>query len=190
MLTGLTVLCALLFGVLRPLIARLLTRYASDGRPAGALLATLLIGTFASAYATAYLGVHPVFGAFLFGACLPRDDRLLHSLIERIEHVAVLILMPVFFALAGLNTSADAFSGAGAGHMSLILLAAVGGKVIGGSVGPAQFVRAGLARKLENRRGSLKAAALACLATAAAPLYMRSRGVVPPVNCNRACSRR
>jgi len=135
MLTGLTVLCALLFGVLRPLIARLLTRYASDGRPAGALLATLLIGTFASAYATAYLGVHPVFGAFLFGACLPRDDRLLHSLVERIEHVAVLILMPVFFALAGLNTSADAFSGAGAGHMSLILLAAVGGKIIGGSVG-------------------------------------------------------
>ena len=135
MLTGLAVLCVLLFGVLRPLIAWLLTRYASDGRPAGALLATLLIGTFASAYSTAYLGVHPVFGAFLFGACLPRDDRLLQSLIERIEHVAVLVLMPVFFALAGLNTSADAFSGAGVGHILLILLAAVGGKIIGGSVG-------------------------------------------------------
>lgn len=135
MLTGLAVLCALLFGVLRPTIAWLLTRYASDGRPAGALLATLLIATFASAYATASLGVHPVFGAFLFGACLPRDDRLLHSLIERIEHVAVLVLMPVFFALAGLNTSTDAFSGAGASHTLLILLAAVGGKIIGGCVG-------------------------------------------------------
>jgi Kef-type K+ transport system membrane component KefB len=135
MLTGLAVLCVLLFGVLRPLIAWLLRRYASDGRPAGALLATLLIGTFASAYATAYLGVHPVFGAFLFGACLPRDDRLLQSLIERIEHVAVIVLMPVFFALAGLNTSADAFSGAGAGQIVLILLAAVGGKIVGGSVG-------------------------------------------------------
>jgi Kef-type K+ transport system membrane component KefB len=135
MLTGLAVLCALLFGVLRPTIAWLLTRYASDGRPAGALLATLLIATLASAYATASLGVHPVFGAFLFGACLPRDDRLLHSLIERIEHVAVLVLMPVFFALAGLNTSTDAFSGAGASHTLLILLAAVGGKIVGGSVG-------------------------------------------------------
>lgn len=135
MLAGLTVLCVALFGILRPVIAWLVTRYAHDGRPAGALLATLLIGTFASAYATAYLGVHPVFGAFLFGACLPRDDRLLNSLIERIEHVAVLVLMPVFFALAGLNTSSDAFSGAGASHMLLILLAAVGGKMIGGSVG-------------------------------------------------------
>ena len=135
MLGGLAVLCALLFGALRPLIAYLLARHASDGRPAGALLATLLIGTFASAYATACLGVHPVFGAFLFGSCLPRDDRLLHSLVERIEHVAVLVLMPVFFALAGLNTTRDAFAGAGLGNMLLILLVAVGGKIIGGSVG-------------------------------------------------------
>jgi Kef-type K+ transport system membrane component KefB len=135
MLAGLAVLCALLFGALRPLIAWLLARYASDGRPAGALLAALLIGTFASAYATAYLGVHPVFGAFLFGACLPRDDRLLHSLIERIEHVAVLVLMPVFFALAGLNTTPDAFAGAGLGNMLLIMAVAVGGKIIGGSIG-------------------------------------------------------
>src|ERR1700733_12017606 len=62
MLGGLAVLCVLLLGALRPLIGWLLARYASDGRPAGALLATLLIGTFASAYATASLGVHPVFG--------------------------------------------------------------------------------------------------------------------------------
>lgn len=135
MLVGLTALCALLFGALRPLFAWLLARYAGDGRPAGALLAAMLIGTFASSYTTAYIGVHPVFGAFLFGACLPRDDRLLNSLIERIEHVAVLVLMPVFFALAGLSTTADAFVGAGLGSLLLILLVAVGGKLIGGSLG-------------------------------------------------------
>ena len=135
MLVGLAALCALLFGALRPLFTWLLARYANDGRPAGALLAAMLIGTFASSYATAYIGVHPVFGAFLFGACLPRDDRLLNSLIERIEHVAVLVLMPVFFALAGLSTTSDAFVGAGLGSLLLILLVAVGGKIIGGSLG-------------------------------------------------------
>ncbi len=135
MLVGLGALCALLFGALRPLIAWLLGRHAHDGRPAGPVLAALLIGTFASSYATAYLGVHPVFGAFLFGACLPRDDRLLHFLIERIEHVAVLVLMPVFFALAGLSTTAAAFSGAALGNLLLILGVAVVGKIIGGSVG-------------------------------------------------------
>jgi Kef-type K+ transport system membrane component KefB len=134
-LVGVALLAAIIFGLFRPLIAWLLRKYSSDGRPAGALLAVLLVGTFACAYATDYLGVHAVFGAFLFGACVPRDDRLLQTLIERIEHVAVLVLMPVFFALAGLNTTPDAFVGAGLGSLGLILAVAIGGKIIGGVAG-------------------------------------------------------
>jgi len=134
-IVGVLLLCAVIFGVFRPLIAWLLSKYASDGRPAGALLAALLVGTFACAYATDYIGVHAVFGAFLFGACVPRDDRLLHSLIERIEHVAVLVLMPVFFALAGLNTTSNAFVGAGLGGLALIMLVSIGGKFAGGIIG-------------------------------------------------------
>lgn len=135
MLGGLVALGLVVFLGLKPLIAALLARYASDGRPDGALLATLLIGTFACAYLTEILDVHPVFGAFLFGACLPRDDRLLAALIERIEYVAILVLMPIFFALAGLNTTPDAFVGTGLGALLLILAAAVVGKIIGGALG-------------------------------------------------------
>jgi Kef-type K+ transport system membrane component KefB len=135
MLVGVALLMAIVFGLFRPLLARLLNRYASDGRPGGALLAALLIGTFACAYATGYLGVHPVFGAFLFGACLPRDDRLLASLIERLEHVAVIVLMPVFFALAGLSTTSDAFVQGGLGGLLLVLAVAIFGKIVGGAVG-------------------------------------------------------
>ena len=76
-----------------------------------------------------------MFGAFLFGACLPRDDRLLRSLIERLEHLAIIVLMPIFFALAGLSTTGDAFVGAGLGALGLILAAAVLGKIIGGAAG-------------------------------------------------------
>jgi Kef-type K+ transport system membrane component KefB len=132
---GVAILAAVIFGLFRPFIAWLLSKYASDGRPAGALLATLLIGTFLCAYATDYLGVHAVFGAFLFGTCVPRDDRLLHSLIERIEHVAVLVLMPVFFALAGLNTTSDAFVGTGLGALGLIMAVSIFGKFAGGIIG-------------------------------------------------------
>lgn len=132
---GLAGLIALLFWVVKPLIARLIRRYAADGRPQGALLAALLIGTFASAYITDLLGVHAVFGAFAFGACLPRDDRLLAALIERIEYVAVLVLMPIFFALAGLRTTPDAFVGASLGALLLILGVAIVGKMVGGAAG-------------------------------------------------------
>jgi Kef-type K+ transport system membrane component KefB len=132
---GLALACTVAFGVLRPLLARLLARHAHDGRPGGAVLGTLLVGTCAMAAASEWLGLHAVFGAFLFGACLPRDDRLLDTLVERLEHVAVLMLMPVFFALAGLSTTVDAFTGAGAWALLLILAAAVLGKIVGAGAG-------------------------------------------------------
>jgi len=135
MLAGLAVLAAVVLLAGRASLTRLVERFARDGRPEGALLAVLLIGTFACACATRWLGVHPVFGAFLFGAALPRDDRLLSALIERVEHVAIIVLMPVFFALAGLNTTTEAFSGAGLPALLVVLGAAVAGKVLGGAAG-------------------------------------------------------
>jgi Kef-type K+ transport system membrane component KefB len=132
---GLCVIAAVAFGVLRPLLARVLARHAADNQPGGAVLSLLLICACATAAATEWLGLHAVFGAFLFGACLPRDDRLLATLIERLEHVAVLVLMPVFFALAGLGTTADAFAGTGLSTLLLILAVAVLGKFIGAGGG-------------------------------------------------------
>src|SRR5690606_39538986 len=132
---GLAAMCALVFGALRPLYGWLLRRFAPDGQPSLMVLAAILIGAFACAAITEWLGVHAVFGAFLFGACLPRDDRLLKSLIERVEYLAIVVLMPIFFALAGLSTTGEAFVGAGLGAMALILAAAVAGKVIGGAAG-------------------------------------------------------
>jgi Kef-type K+ transport system membrane component KefB len=76
-----------------------------------------------------------VFGAFLFGACLPRDQRLLNMLVERVEHIAVIVLMPSFFALAGLNTTAATFSGVGVSLLGLVLLVAIIGKLLGGALG-------------------------------------------------------
>jgi len=134
-LGGLAVLGVVMLGVVKPLLARAVQRYAADGKPRAALLAGLLIGAFVCAHITELLHVHAVFGAFLFGACLPRDDRLLAVLIERIEHLAIIVLMPIFFALAGLSTTPDAFVGTGLGALLLILGVAVVGKVLGGALG-------------------------------------------------------
>ena len=129
MVAGLAVLTCVVLLVARPLVARSLHRNATNGRDAGAVLAGLLIAVFACAYATEALGMHAVFGAFLFGASLPRDDRLVRTLVERIEYLAVMVLLPVFFALAGLSTTAGAFAGPGLIDLLLILLVAIVGKV-------------------------------------------------------------
>lgn len=128
-------LAALVFVVLRPVYGWLLRRYAPTGEPSQMILAALLLGMIGCAALTEWLGLHAVFGAFLFGACLPRDDRLLRCLVERLEYIAIVLLMPIFFALAGLNTTQDAFVGAGLGALLLVLAAAIFGKVLGGAIG-------------------------------------------------------
>jgi Kef-type K+ transport system membrane component KefB len=132
---GVAALCACVFLVLRPGYAWLLRRYAPSGEASTTVLAALMIGLLTCAMLTEWLHLHAVFGAFLFGTCLPRDDRLLHSLAERIEPLSIVVLMPLFFALAGLGTTATAFSGAGLGAMTLILAVAVFGKIAGGAAG-------------------------------------------------------
>lgn len=132
---GLLVLSAVVFALLRPACAWMLARYAPDGQPSAIVLAVLLVGMLACAATTQWMGLHEVFGAFLFGACLPRDDRLLKTLTERIEYLAIVLLMPIFFALAGLNTTREAFVGTGLAALALILFVGISGKVLGGAIG-------------------------------------------------------
>ncbi|ULU25659.1 cation:proton antiporter [Dyella terrae] len=132
---GLVLLLALTWFVLRPLCARLLARHAPEGNANAAVLAFLLAGAFGCAAITEWLNLHAVFGAFLFGVCLPRDDRLLHKLIERVEHVTVATLVPVFFVLAGLSTSAQVLTGGAGVALLLVLAVAVLGKLLGGTAG-------------------------------------------------------
>lgn len=132
---GALVMIAFVYLALRPAYAWLLRKHARDGEMSPAVLSALMIGLLVCAMLTEWLHLHAVFGGFLFGTCLPRDDRLLRSLAQRIEPLSVVVLMPLFFALAGLGTTASAFNGAGLGAMCLILLVAVVGKVAGGAVG-------------------------------------------------------
>lgn len=132
---GMAVVLAALFLGLKPAFAWLLRVKAPEGEPSTTVMAALMIGLLVTSLVTEWLHLHAVFGAFLFGACLPRDDRLLKSLTERIEPISIVVLMPLFFALAGLGTTANAFSGASLGAMLLIVGVATVGKIAGGAAG-------------------------------------------------------
>ena len=132
---GVLALLAFVFLVLKPAFAWLLRTHAPDGEPSATVLAALMIGLLVCAMLTEWMHLHAVFGAFLFGAGLPRDDRLLRSLVHRVEPIAMVVLMPLFFALAGLSTTGGAFSGAGLGVLALVIAAAAIGKVAGAAAG-------------------------------------------------------
>lgn len=108
-LGALAVFCVVLFGVVRPLLARAAARAERSGKlmpnHVPRWLATLLLGgLLAAASATKRIGVHPLFGAFAFGAIVPRRAGLPQTVTHRLEMLVQVTLLPAFFALAGTRT--------------------------------------------------------------------------------------
>ncbi|APQ14450.1 hypothetical protein BJP27_09235 [Pseudomonas oryzihabitans] len=137
-ISGLLLLIGFSLLVLRPMLARWLAKKSVFGQPQ--VLLTLLAGVMIYGSFTYWLQVHAVFGAFLFGLCLPRDEQLLQMIVERLEHLVLIALMPCFFALAGLSTVPGVFAQTGLGALIFVLLVAVIGKLFGGAAG-ARLVR-------------------------------------------------
>jgi len=134
-----TIILSLLFIVLmvtvvRPLAARLLGDRKERGPLNGTVMSFLIAGLFLSAWATEMIGIHAIFGAFMFGAMLPRDRGIATRIIGRLEDLTVLFLLPVFFAVVGLSTQIGLVTGTELWLLTgLIIAIAVVGK-IGGSV--------------------------------------------------------
>lgn len=103
--TGLAAIyIAFMVGGVRPFLARLALRvHGNEGLSQGRV-AMLLVLLIASATITELIGIHALFGAFLMGAIIPKTGGLATGLIDRLEAVPVLMLLPLFFAYSGLRT--------------------------------------------------------------------------------------
>jgi Kef-type K+ transport system membrane component KefB len=118
----------IMLAVVRPALARLATlRTRSGGRAAWILVVGLAAAM--SATATELIGIHAVFGAFLAGACVPRQAGVLEGL-EKPLRTASGLLLPAFFVLIGLRTQVTLVAGAANWAIALaILLSASAGKL-------------------------------------------------------------
>jgi Kef-type K+ transport system membrane component KefB len=137
---ALTVLLALGFFagmalVIRPLLARLLTPGQDQRRavPDSAVLPILLGGVMLSALATSAIGIHAIFGAFVFGAVTPRGSLRIQQAADRLRGLTGTLLLPLFFAYTGLRTQIGLL---GADPRLwwwclLILVVAITGKLLG-----------------------------------------------------------
>ncbi|MET0233500.1 MAG: cation:proton antiporter, partial [Kibdelosporangium sp.] len=97
---GLTVVfVAAMVLLVRPLLARWLPRV-----PEAAVLPIMLGGIMLCALATNEIGIHPIFGAFLYGVIAPRGVRTAERAEGKLGSVTVTLLLPLFFAYTGLRT--------------------------------------------------------------------------------------
>ena len=125
-------LLVMFFGV-RRLLKRLEVNFESKGGLTQDSLAIILLLVLASSILTERLGIHALFGAFLMGAIMPKHPGFVHALTEKLNDVAVVLLLPLFFAFNGLRTSIGLVSGAANWLLTLlIIVVAIVGK-FGGS---------------------------------------------------------
>jgi Sodium/hydrogen exchanger family len=157
-----------MFGVVRPLLRRLADVYQRRGRLTPTVLAATLVGLLLSSFATDWMGLKYIFGAFLFGVVMPREAAgaaLREDILGRLEQVSVLVLLPVFFVVSGLSVNLSAVGLSGLAELCLILLVAIVGK-LGGAFAGARLAgvrgrRAGVLATLMNTRGLTEIVVLA-----------------------------
>jgi Kef-type K+ transport system membrane component KefB len=82
------------------------------------------------AWAMDAVGIHAVFGGFLLGVAMPRGF-FARELQRRLEPLAVVFLLPMFFTFSGLNTRLDLMA---APSMALIALALLAASIFGKGV--------------------------------------------------------
>ncbi|MEU9523769.1 cation:proton antiporter [Streptomyces sp. NPDC048224] len=99
-----------LFYVVRPLLTRWTAR-AERGHSDAVVLVVLFSGLCLSGYVTDLIGVHALFGAFLFGAITPRGSRRTATAASRLRAFAVPVLLPLFFVSTGLRTDVSLLGG-------------------------------------------------------------------------------
>ena len=73
---------ACMLALVRPLVRRLIEWQDERGLTQGAL-SLITVGLLLSALCTEWIGMHALFGAFLFGALIPHDSRIAQELIKQ-----------------------------------------------------------------------------------------------------------
>ncbi len=138
---------ALLFLVFRPLLTRLVDRTDQATLRRAAPLA--LVGVLLCAMATEWIGVHAMFGAFVFGLVFPRGNAVETWLHENTGGLTTALLLPLFFAYSGLRTDIGLLAADATLWLwcAGILLVAVLGK-LGGAALAARSVGEGWNRSL------------------------------------------
>jgi Kef-type K+ transport system membrane component KefB/nucleotide-binding universal stress UspA family protein len=125
----------LMLVVVRPALRTLEKFYTNRGRLTQDMVGVTLLLVLASAWTTEWIGIHALFGAFAMGAIMPKRSRFVHDLIDKLEDLTVVLLLPIFFAFAGLKASIGLVVGAEMWlYLGLVLLIAVAGKFGGSTI--------------------------------------------------------
>ncbi|HEY3871389.1 MAG TPA: cation:proton antiporter [Actinocrinis sp.] len=131
--------------VVRPLVARVIDWVERSEPENGgvarkaAVSSGLVCLVLACGLATNAMGVHAIFGAFLAGVVMPRDNKLIKDVTGQVEGVVLWVLLPLFFMTVGLQTNLRSMT-AVSWLVCLIVVAIAVAAKFGGTSGAAAAV--------------------------------------------------
>lgn len=94
--------------VIKPLMQKYSRYVEKVGSLTQSGFAMIMILILASVWFTDYIGIYSVFGGFILGLAMPRDELFQKELLGSLKNVTVVFLLPMFFTNSGLKTD---FSG-------------------------------------------------------------------------------
>lgn len=124
-----------MLAIVRPFLKRVGDLHTSRENMSRPIVAIFFIMLIISAYVAELIGIHALFGAFMAGAVMPENVKFRNIFIEKVEDVALVLLLPLFFVFTGLRTQIGLLNEPS--HWALagvIVLLAVAGKFFGGAI--------------------------------------------------------
>ena len=126
--------------LVRPFLKRIGDVNAEKTHLTKSIVAIFFIMLIFSAWATEVIGIHALFGAFMAGAIMPENTKFRDIFIEKVEDIALVLLLPLFFVFTGLRTQIGLLNDIYLWKITgVIILVAVAGKFIGSALA-ARFV--------------------------------------------------
>lgn len=130
----------LMISVVRPFLKKIVSSSKSDISLNKTLVVIVFLVLLISSFITETIGIHALFGAFMAGTIMPENIRFRKLFIEKIEDVALVLFLPIFFVISGLKTEIGLIDNSNLWELTGIIIAvAIAGKFIG-SAAAAKFV--------------------------------------------------
>lgn len=126
---------ALMIFIVQPFLKRIGKVYLARETLSKQIIAVIFIILLLSSFITEIIGIHALIGAFFAGIIMPKTSEFKKNVIERIEDVSLVLLMPLFFAFTGLRTEIGLLNHSSLWLVFLIVMAvAVTGKFAGSAL--------------------------------------------------------
>ena len=155
----LVILLAVVAGwIVRPFLARALSERQQEGVIDGTGMAIIFGGVVIFGMFTHLLGMTALVGGFLWGLIFPNNLELRKGVANKVRDVAMVFLLPIFFAVSGFSTDLKLLTFESLPGVGLMLLGAIGGKFLAAI--PGRYIgltwkEVGILGALLNTRGLL-----------------------------------